>query len=174
MSDDALEMTPWDIEADLLPAHWGLTIDQRRDYVIERWLIVGGDTRPFFDWVLRERHKPSRRVVEIVAQMMAKSAGIELPSDMAPPFGLTIDRAGHAHGPKDMAAEVRDYCIGAISDAKIDNGTAPKRADEDTMKYANECGFGGVNFATVEKARKAYRKSRGKYLRKPRAAKGKD
>jgi len=173
MSEE-LHLTPWEIEALELPNHWGLTQHQRCDYVIERWLMVGGDTRPFFDWVLRAGHQPSRRVVEIVAQMMAKSAGIDLPAEMVPTFGLVVDRAGHANGPKDMVAEVRDYCLGAISDAKIDNGIRPKRADEKTMKFANQCGLVGVNFYTVEKARKAFRKSRGKYLRKPRATKGKE
>jgi len=173
MCGDA-ELTAWDIEANLLPDHWRYTPEQRRDYVIERWLIVGGDTQPFFDWLLRAGHQPSRRVLEIVAQMMAKSAGVVLPPEMMPPFGLAVDRAGHAHGPKDMSAEVRDYCLGAISDEKIDNGIAPKRADDDTMKFANDCGFNGVKFDTVEKARKKFRTSRGKFLRKPRVTKGKD
>lgn len=170
MSGD--EMTPWDIEAEITPEHWKLTLEGRRDYVIERWLVVGGDTRPFFDWVLREGHQPSRRIIEILAQMMAKSAKVDLPEEMAPPFGMVVDRAGHAHGPKDMEAEVRDFCVGAISDAKIDSGTAPCRADEDALKYAQKCGFDGFGFSTVEKARKGFRKSQGKYLRKPRSAPG--
>ncbi|KIX18629.1 hypothetical protein [Paracoccus sp. 228] len=172
MSNEAL--TAWDIEADLLPAHWQLTLEQRRDYIIERWLIEGGDNQPFLDWVLREGHQPSRRIIEIVAQMMAKSAGVELPANMEPPFGMVIDRTGHAHGPKDMETEVRNFCVAAISDAKIDSGIKPGVADREAFKFAQECGFDGFGYDTVEKRRKAFRKSRGKYLRQPSGTKGKD
>lgn len=173
MSEE-LQLTAWEIEALELPDHWGLTHLERRDYVIERWLIVGGDTRPFLDWVLREGHQPSRRVIEIIAQMMAKSVKTDLPAELMPPFGLAVDRKGRAHGPRDMEVEVRNYCLGAISSGKIDEGIPPKRADDLTQKYAEECGFKNVTTATVEKARKAFRQSREKYLRAPRNAKGKD
>lgn len=162
-----MELAPWEIEAAILPEAWGLTDTQRRDYVIERWLIVGGDTRPFLDWVLRAGHSPSRRVIEIVAQMMAKSVDVELPDNMMPPFGLTVDRTGHAHAPKNMGAEVAGYCYGAISSSKIDGGVPPKLADHDTWQFARGLGF-KAGLDTVEAKRKAYRKSRGKRLRRPK------
>lgn len=166
MTDD-LETTAWDIEAAELPDHWSLDIQQRRDYVIERWLIVGGDTRPFLDWVLRCGHDPSRRVIEIVAQMMGKSAGAKLDDQMVPPFGLIVDRSGHAHAPKDMEAEVERYCVAAISDNKIDAGTPPGLADREAWQFARSTGY-DIGLSTVEATRKAFRKSQGKYLRPPK------
>lgn len=168
-----LELTAWDVEVLLLPDVEDVTLSAKRDIVIERWLMVSGDTRPFLDWVLRVRHEPCRRIVEIVAQMMAKSANVELPPDWIPPFGLMVDRTGQIGEPKNLEAEVRNFCLGAISDAKIDSKMPPGAADLATQKYAKIAGFDGVGLATVEKARKDRRKHLGKYLRKRSSRKGK-
>lgn len=166
MSD--INMAPWEIEANKLREPWkNLTDAQIRDYVIMRWLIVGGDTRPFYHWVLFCGHQPSRRAIETIAEMMAKSAGVELPPSRTPPFGLTVDRSGEGGAPKDMDAEVAGFCLAQRSDKNIDEGMPPKVADFEAWKFAKECGF-DIGVSTIEAQRKKYRKVQGKYLRRPK------
>ncbi|QPC94744.1 hypothetical protein [Mesorhizobium sp. INR15] len=109
----------WDALAQEHCDQTGITLPNARDNIIGFWLTAG-DTRPFFDWVLRG-HKPSPENVLLVAAMMARADSPDvLPSKLkdALPFGLSI--SGKRRGDRsNLEFVVRDYFIGREVERKI-------------------------------------------------------
>lgn len=153
----------WDIEALAWRDRDGISLADARDAVIERWLFNGGDPRPYIDWVLNARHVPSSRVMRAIAFMMLKADNPALPPETREqiPFGLAIDRAGSGR-PHDMEADVYKFIAGREASNLMDgNMKGRDGADVMTRDWLEECGV-GVSVPTVEAARKAYRRDRGK------------
>lgn len=112
----------WDALVLGLQDEAGITVAAARDRVILHRLAQG-DTRPFFDFVLRG-HAPSRDVIVTLAVMMTKA---DSPDALTPELNaatqyslkVTGKRRGDRSNPE---TETRDYFIGRAVAKLIDGG----------------------------------------------------
>ena len=97
--------TAWDIEVDILMSKFGASLQTARDFVILQWLI-GGDTRPYSAFVVRE-HLPAPQVVVYLAWMLNPREGTEKNI----PYRLEIGQRGKRGRPHNLEVRVRNKLI---------------------------------------------------------------
>lgn len=156
------EMKAWDIwVAEALKNGLATNIDDARNLIIEKWLTEAGDSRPFYDWVLSAAHVPSRRVVKLLALMLAKadSPGFCHAGDTTLRYMLEVrgDRAGRR---ADMEAATRDFIAGREINSLMAAGWTQLAAEKCVDDWLKSEGV-SVSPSTVEQARKKARRGRG-------------
>ncbi|SIT58782.1 conserved hypothetical protein [Mesorhizobium prunaredense] len=120
MTEDII--TAWDALAQCLCDEKGELLADARDAVIVMWLEKG-DTRPFYDWVLRG-HEPSSGVVRMIAAMMAKADSPDvLPATIRSGLSCGLSITGKKRGDRSNPEnDARDYFIYRDVARKIASG----------------------------------------------------